>query len=76
MRLPAKRAKMAGTASSASAGSDDEIRLRVETISGEVIQLVVSKYETVLKLKNRIFKKQGEFIIYVTLLTYTCDASL
>jgi len=50
---------MSGTASSASAGSDDEIRLRVETISGEVIQLVVSKHETVLKLKNRIFKKQG-----------------
>ncbi|XP_003745347.1 AN1-type zinc finger protein 4 [Galendromus occidentalis] len=50
---------MSGTASSASAGSDDEIRLRVETISGEVIQLVVSKRETVLKLKNRIFKKQG-----------------
>lgn len=50
---------MSGTASSASAGSDDEIRLRVETISGDVIQLVVSKHETVLKLKNRIFKKQG-----------------
>lgn len=60
MRHPAKRAKMSGTgASAASAGSEDEIRLRVETISGQVIHLTVSKRETVLGLKTKIFSKQG-----------------
>lgn len=63
MRLPAKRAKMSGGSAvpPAPADNDEDIRLRVESISGQVLHLRVPRTETVLGLKNRIFSKQGKY---------------